>query len=49
MTTNDKMKRKYVKPAFRTVELQHRTMLLTGSGTRGSRNPYGDPTEWDWE
>lgn len=46
MTTNDKMKRKYMKPAFRMVELQHRTHLLQMSGDRGydptDVNPFGD-------
>lgn len=50
MTTNDKMKRKYVKPAFRTVELQHRSMILAGSGGGGLGspnrfNPGGDPLD----
>lgn len=40
MTTNDKMKRKYVQPALRTMELQHRTHLLQMSGDRGY-----DPTD----
>ena len=47
--TTKQAKRKYVKPAFKTVWLQQRTMLLAGSGTKGSRNPYGNPTEWNWE
>jgi hypothetical protein len=45
MTTNDKMKRKYEKPAFRTIELQHCTQLLQMSGDRGYQptdvNPFG--------
>lgn len=32
MTTNDNVKRRYVKPAFRTVELfSNRSMILCGS------------------
>lgn len=43
------MKRKdYQKPTMQVVELQQRTMLLAGS-FNGTRNPYGDPEEWDWE
>lgn len=47
--TTKRTKRKYTKPAMQVYELKHRSMILCGSGTRGSRNPYGDPTEWDWE
>jgi hypothetical protein len=45
MNTN-KTKRKYMKPAFRTVELHSRTHLLQMSGDRGydptDVNPFGD-------
>ena len=38
----DTIKRRYVKPASRTVELQHLTTLLTGSqGMQSMRNGYG--------
>ena len=55
------MKRKdYEKPTTQVVELQQRTMLLTGSGVVATRNDYGvandgvvDPEnllggEWLW-
>lgn len=42
-------KHEYTKPAMQVFELQHSTKLLTGSGTNGSRNPYGDPTNWNWD
>ena len=43
-------RRKYEKPSMRVFELHGRcSMILCGSGTNGSRSPYGDPTEWDWE
>ena len=42
-------KRKYEKPAMRVYELQHRTMILVGSGGLGNRgydpddeNPFGN-------
>ncbi|MBP3777374.1 MAG: hypothetical protein IJ069_01585 [Prevotella sp.] len=33
-------KRHYERPRMTVVELQHRTMLLAGSGGFGNRNPY---------
>ena len=45
-----RQKQEYERPKMRVVELQHRTMILAGSnGTPGSRNPYGDPTNWNWD
>ena len=44
MTTNDNMKRKYVKPAFRTVELHSRTRLLLAS-----KQVHGINSINDWE
>ena len=44
MNTNE-TKRKYVKPAFRTIALHSsRSMILCGSGELGNRSPY-DPTD----
>ena len=40
------MKRKdYEKPAMRVVELQHRMMILAGSGENGGSMPGGQPAE----
>ena len=39
-------KRHYERPRMRVVEMQHHSELLQASGTR---TPYGDPTNWDWE
>ncbi len=44
MTTNDNMKRKYVKPAFRMVELHSRTRLLLAS-----KQVHGINSINDWE
>ena len=33
-------KRKYERPTMRVVELQHRTMILAGSGGLGERPDY---------
>jgi len=47
------MKRKeYRKPTMKVVELQHRTMILAGSGegklaTPSGFNPGGDPLDGD--
>ena len=38
------MKKKYEKPSFRVVELQHNTLLLTRSG-----DPTRDVPWWDGE
>lgn len=43
-------RRKYERPAMRVVELQHRTMILAGSGGGGLGspnrfNPGGDPLD----
>ena len=38
------MKKKYMKPSFRVVELQHRTCLLQASGTPPNEIPDYD----DW-
>ena len=46
METESK-KRKYEKPAMQVVELQHRTMILAGSGD--GREDYGLPVPGDWE
>ena len=54
------MKKKYMKPSFRVVELQHKCQLLAGSddpirnvprwdGEGGSRQYNGDWEEEDWE
>ena len=40
-----KTKRKYERPQMEVVELRQRGMLMTS----GSRNPYGEPTNWDWD
>ena len=37
-------RRKYERPTMRVVELQHRTMILAGSGGFRGRDPY-DPTD----
>ena len=42
-------KRKYEKPAMRVYELRQQPQILVGSGPSGSRSPYGDPTQWNWE
>ena len=42
-------KRKYQKPAMQVFELKNRQQLLVGSGTNGSRSPYGDPISDSWE
>ena len=42
------MKRNYEKPAMLVVEVEQQMRLLVGSGTNGSRNPYGEPTDWNW-
>jgi hypothetical protein len=42
------MKRRYEKPAMLVVEVEQQMRLLVGSGTRGGRNPYGEPTDWNW-
>ena len=44
MTTSDKMKRKYERPAFRMVELQYRATLL-----QASANLNVTYTEEDWD
>ena len=46
MTVN---KRKYQQPAMQVYELPCRQQLLVGSGTNGSRSPYGDPVDNGWE
>lgn len=38
-------RRKYERPTMRVVEIQQRGLLMTS----GTRNPYGDPTNWDWD
>ena len=38
------MKKKYMKPSFRVVELQHKCQLLAGSG-----DPIRDVPWWDGE
>ena len=44
------MKRKdYQKPTMKVVILQHRTMLLAGSGVQSMRSGYGEAQEEDWE
>ena len=45
MTVN---KRKYQKPAMQVIEFPCRQQLLVGSGTNGSRSPYGDPIPLEW-
>ena len=51
-------KQEYERPTMRVVELQHRTMILTTSGTRNGYGPANtgiDPTEldsdgnWGWD
>ena len=42
-------KRKYVKPAMQVVELQHRTMILAGSGTGTSGDPNYTPFDKEEE
>ena len=44
MTTNDKTKRQYAKPAMRVYELHSRTMLL-----QASANMNVTYTEEDWD
>jgi hypothetical protein len=39
-------KKQYEKPSSKVYELKHRPQLLQSSG---ERNPYGDPTNWNWE
>ena len=46
MKTTTEQKRHYERPHMRVVEMQHNCHLLQASGTR---NPYGDPTEWEWD
>ena len=43
------MKKKlYVKPTAKVIVLNQRPQLLVGSGTSGSRAPYGDPITDTW-
>jgi hypothetical protein len=42
------MKRRYEKPAMLVIEVEQQMRLLVGSGTNGSRNPYGNPIPGDW-
>ena len=39
-------KRKYEKPSQRVIELQQRSMLLTGSLTGDRGTPYGEPIDY---
>ena len=39
-------KRQYDKPSMKVVELQQRSMLLTGSLTGDRGTPYGDPIDY---
>lgn len=42
-------KKEYEKPLMQVFELRQQPQLLVGSGTNGSRSPYGDPENWNWE
>ena len=44
-------KKMYEKPSMKVFPLRQKPQLLTGSGTNGSRSPYGDPVDngWNWE
>ncbi len=44
-----KTKRIYEKPVMQVFELKQQPQLLAGSGTEGSRSPYNDPSNWNWE
>lgn len=44
-----KKKLKYQKPEMQVIEFPCRQQLLVGSGTNGSRSPYGDPESWNWD
>ena len=39
-------KRKYEKPAMQVVEMQHRTMILAGSGDGTENYDRRDPLNW---
>lgn len=43
-------RKKYEKPAMRVFRLREKPRLLAGSGDGipGSRSPYGDPTNYNW-
>ena len=43
-------RKKYEKPTMRVYPLKKQPQLLVGSGdgNQGNRNPYGDPTNWNW-
>lgn len=45
--TTKQTKRKYMKPAFKTVWLQQRSMLLAGSGGGGTQD-YHPNTPQTW-
>lgn len=45
MKINQNSKRKYTKPTFETIELQHHSYLLQTSATRTG---YGDAIEEEW-
>ena len=42
-------KKDYLKPTMQVVKLQHRTMLLAGSGVQSMRSGYGEAQEETWE
>ena len=39
------IKKEYMKPTMKVVQLQHRTMILAGSGLRSVQNTGFDDTE----
>ena len=39
-------KKKYEKPSMKVYELQHRTMLLAGSGETNPYTPDNNPYNW---
>lgn len=47
--TMKQTKRPYMRPAMQVYDMQTSATILAGSDTHGYREPYGDPTEYDWE
>lgn len=41
-------KKDYERPHLKVYELEQQSQLLAGSGTEGSRSPYGTPNNFDF-